>query len=79
VVMLLDVEMPRMDGFELTKLLRRDEKTANLPIIMITSRTADKHRDHALQLGVNAYLGKPFQEEALLAQIADFVADSAGK
>jgi chemosensory pili system protein ChpA (sensor histidine kinase/response regulator) len=79
VVMLLDVEMPRMDGFELTKLLRRDEKTVNLPIIMITSRTADKHRDHALQLGVNAYLGKPFQEEALLAQIAGYVADSAGK
>jgi chemosensory pili system protein ChpA (sensor histidine kinase/response regulator) len=79
VVMLLDVEMPRMDGFELTKLLRRDVKTAKLPIIMITSRTADKHRDHALQLGVNVYLGKPFQEEALLAQIAGFVADSAGK
>jgi chemosensory pili system protein ChpA (sensor histidine kinase/response regulator) len=77
-VMLLDVEMPRMDGFELTKLLRRDEKTMNLPIIMITSRTADKHRDHALQLGVNVYLGKPFQEEALLAQIAGFVASSSG-
>ncbi|OGT20818.1 MAG: hypothetical protein A2342_10125 [Gallionellales bacterium RIFOXYB12_FULL_54_9] len=72
-VMLLDVEMPRMDGFELTKLLRRDEKTKHLPIIMITSRTADKHRDFALQLGVNSYLGKPFQEESLLAQIAGFI------
>jgi chemosensory pili system protein ChpA (sensor histidine kinase/response regulator) len=77
-VMLLDVEMPRMDGFELTKLLRRDDKTKALPIIMITSRTADKHRDFALQLGVNSYLGKPFQEESLLAQIAEFVDASTG-
>jgi chemosensory pili system protein ChpA (sensor histidine kinase/response regulator) len=69
-VMLLDIEMPRMDGFELTRLMRRDEKTKNLPIIMITSRTADKHRDFAMQLGVNGYLGKPYQEEALLEQIA---------
>ncbi len=76
-VMLLDVEMPRMDGFELTKQLRRDAKTQSLPIIMITSRTADKHRDYALQLGVNAYLGKPYQEEALLQQIAGFAAVSA--
>ncbi|HEU0234653.1 MAG TPA: response regulator [Gallionella sp.] len=72
-VMLLDIEMPRMDGFELTKHLRRDAKTQNLPIIMITSRTADKHRDYAMQLGANAYLGKPYQEEALLQQIAGFV------
>lgn len=72
-VMLLDVEMPRMDGFELTKRLRQDNKTKNLPIIMITSRTADKHRDHALQLGVNAYMGKPYQEDFLLERIASFV------
>lgn len=74
-IMLLDVEMPRMDGFELTKLLRRDAKTKSLPIIMITSRTADKHRDFAMQLGVNAYLGKPYQEEELLAQIAGYLAN----
>ncbi len=72
-VMLLDVEMPRMDGFELTKQLRFNAKTKHLPIIMITSRTADKHRDHALQLGVNAYLGKPYQEDDVLARIAAFV------
>ncbi|OGS91366.1 MAG: hypothetical protein A2Z95_08680 [Gallionellales bacterium GWA2_60_18] len=72
-VMLLDIEMPRMDGFELTKHLRRDPATRDLPIIMITSRSATKHRDHALSLGVNAYLGKPFQEEELLRQIAGFV------
>ena len=71
-VMLLDIEMPRMDGFELTKHLRRDTRTQRLPIIMITSRAADKHRDYALQLGVNAYLGKPYQEEELLQHIAGF-------
>ncbi|MGV8934886.1 MAG: Hpt domain-containing protein, partial [Gallionellaceae bacterium] len=69
-VMLLDVEMPRMDGFELTKQLRRDNKTRNLPIIMITSRTAEKHKNYAFELGVNGYLGKPYQDEELLANIA---------
>jgi chemosensory pili system protein ChpA (sensor histidine kinase/response regulator) len=71
-VMLLDVEMPRMDGFELTKQLRRDSKTKSLPIIMITSRTADKHRNYAMELGVNEYLGKPYQDEELLENIARF-------
>jgi chemosensory pili system protein ChpA (sensor histidine kinase/response regulator) len=73
-VMLLDIEMPRMDGFALARELRRDPKTQNLPIIMITSRTADKHRDYAMQLGVNTYMGKPYQEDELLQNIADFVA-----
>jgi len=73
-VMLLDIEMPRMDGFALARELRRDPKTKDLPIIMITSRTADKHRDYAIQLGVNTYLGKPYQEDELLQNIADFVA-----
>jgi Response regulators consisting of a CheY-like receiver domain and a winged-helix DNA-binding domain len=73
-VMLLDIEMPRMDGFTLVRELRRDPKMQNLPIIMITSRTADKHRDYAMQLGVNTYLGKPYQEDELLQKIADFVA-----
>jgi chemosensory pili system protein ChpA (sensor histidine kinase/response regulator) len=73
-VMLLDVEMPRMDGFELTKRLRQDSRTRDLPIIMITSRTADKHRHFAIELGVNEYMGKPFQEEELLEHIARFTA-----
>jgi chemosensory pili system protein ChpA (sensor histidine kinase/response regulator) len=68
-VMLLDIEMPRMDGFEVTQHVRNTPRLADLPIIMITSRTADKHRDHALELGVNAYMGKPYQEEDLLAEI----------
>ena len=71
-VMLLDVEMPRMDGFELAKRLRQDPKTKELPIIMITSRSADKHRNYALELGVNEYLGKPYQEDALMRLINHF-------
>ena len=71
-VMLLDVEMPRMDGFELAKQLRRDARTMKLPIIMITSRTADKHRDYALELGVNQYMGKPYQEDELLAHLTNY-------
>jgi chemosensory pili system protein ChpA (sensor histidine kinase/response regulator) len=73
-VMLLDIEMPRMDGFELAKRLRQDSKTKDLPIIMITSRTADKHRNYAMELGVNEYLGKPYQDDELLQHIARFVA-----
>lgn len=76
-VMLLDVEMPRMDGFELTKNIRRNAKMKQFPIIMITSRTANKHRDYAMQLGVNAYLGKPYQEDDLLRRIAEYVAAAA--
>jgi len=72
-VMLLDVEMPRMDGFELTKRLRHDSRTQDLPIIMITSRTAEKHHRYALELGVNEYMGKPYQEEELLENIARFI------
>ncbi len=72
-VMLLDVEMPRMDGFELTKRLRQDSRTRDLPIIMITSRTAEKHRRYAMELGVNEYMGKPYQEEELLENISRFI------
>ncbi len=68
-LMLVDIEMPRMDGFDLTRNVRGNEATQAVPIIMITSRTADKHRNYALDLGVNAYFGKPYQEDALLAAI----------
>ncbi|MGQ9659515.1 MAG: Hpt domain-containing protein [Thermochromatium sp.] len=68
-VVLLDVEMPRMDGYELTRHIRRSERFKDLPIIMITSRTGAKHRDYATQLGVNRYLGKPYQEAQLIAEI----------
>jgi chemosensory pili system protein ChpA (sensor histidine kinase/response regulator) len=72
-VMLLDVEMPRMDGFELAKHVRQDARTQDLPIIMITSRTADKHRRYAMEIGVNEYMGKPYHEEELLDHIARLV------
>jgi chemosensory pili system protein ChpA (sensor histidine kinase/response regulator) len=72
-MMLLDIEMPRMDGFELATHMRNDERLRNVPIIMITSRTGDKHRDRALAIGVNQYLGKPFQEADLLESIQDIL------
>lgn len=72
-VVLLDIEMPRMDGFELTRKLKQDPRTAQVPIIMITSRAAEKHRRHALGLGVVAYLGKPYVERELLENISGLV------
>ncbi len=72
-VMLLDIEMPRMDGFEVARQVRHDERLGNLPIVMISSRTGDKHKEHANQLGVNKFLGKPFQENELLATIDELV------
>jgi chemosensory pili system protein ChpA (sensor histidine kinase/response regulator) len=73
-LMLVDIEMPRMDGFDLTRNVRGDERTKNIPIIMITSRSADKHRNVALELGVNAYFGKPYQEAVLLEAIGGLIA-----
>ncbi|WP_409027849.1 Hpt domain-containing protein [Janthinobacterium sp. SUN098] len=74
-LLLVDVEMPRMDGFDLTRNVRSDDKTRAIPVIMITSRSADKHRAHAFELGVNAYFGKPFQEDELLAEVGRLLAD----
>ena len=68
-IILLDVEMPRMDGFEVATLVRHDERMKDLPIIMITSRTGEKHRQRAMAIGVNEYLGKPYQESLLLETI----------
>jgi chemosensory pili system protein ChpA (sensor histidine kinase/response regulator) len=69
---LSDIEMPRMDGFELLRHLRARPETRATPVIMITSRLADKHRTHAFELGANEYLGKPYQEETLLALLARY-------
>jgi chemosensory pili system protein ChpA (sensor histidine kinase/response regulator) len=71
-LMLVDIEMPRMDGFELAMRLRQDARTAAVPIVIISSRTADKHRSRAQQIGVNAFLGKPYQEAEILAQLARY-------
>jgi chemosensory pili system protein ChpA (sensor histidine kinase/response regulator) len=75
-VMLLDIEMPRMDGFEVLRSVRRNEELKDLPIIMITSRTGEKHKQQAMELGVNQYLGKPFQEANLLETIDEVIAGS---
>jgi len=73
-VMLVDIEMPRMDGFDLTRNIRSDDRFRHIPIVMITSRTADKHRNFALSLGVNAYLGKPYSEDEMLGLVASLSA-----
>ncbi|MET3715752.1 chemosensory pili system protein ChpA (sensor histidine kinase/response regulator) [Pseudomonas sp. PvP001] len=65
-ILLLDIEMPRMDGFEVARRVRRHPTLRHLPIIMITSRTGQKHRERAMAIGVNEYLGKPYQENQLL-------------
>ncbi|MBI4692491.1 MAG: Hpt domain-containing protein [Gammaproteobacteria bacterium] len=72
-IVLLDIEMPRMDGFEFTKHVRSEAATAALPIVIISSRTADKHRQHAERLGVNLFLGKPYEDDRLLAAVASLV------
>ena len=71
-VVLSDIEMPRMDGFDLARNIRADSALRDLPIIMITSRIAEKHREHAMELGVNHYLGKPYSDEELLSLIQHY-------
>jgi chemosensory pili system protein ChpA (sensor histidine kinase/response regulator) len=73
-LMLLDIEMPRMDGYELARHMRNTEELKEIPIIMITSRTGDKHRTLAMELGVKRYLGKPYQETDLLDNIHSVLA-----
>ncbi len=74
-LMLLDIEMPRMDGYELARHMRNTEQLKEIPIIMITSRTGDKHRRLAMELGVKRYLGKPYQEAELLQNIDEVLAE----
>ncbi|NIM43172.1 MAG: response regulator [Hydrogenophaga sp.] len=71
-VVLSDIEMPRMDGFDLVRNIRADARLADLPVIMITSRIAEKHREHARELGVDHYLGKPYSEDELLVLVARY-------
>jgi chemosensory pili system protein ChpA (sensor histidine kinase/response regulator) len=72
-LMLVDIEMPRMDGFDLTRNVRNDRRLKHVPIVMITSRTAEKHRTLAREIGVDVFLGKPYQEEELLEHVATLV------
>lgn len=77
-IMLLDIEMPRMDGYEVARHMRNSAELKGIPIIMITSRTGDKHRNLAMELGVKRYLGKPFQESDLLENIYSVLSEVAG-
>jgi chemosensory pili system protein ChpA (sensor histidine kinase/response regulator) len=77
-VVLSDIEMPRMDGFDLARNIRADARLAHLPIVMITSRIAEKHREHAKELGVNHYLGKPYSEEELLSLVKHYCLQAVG-
>jgi chemosensory pili system protein ChpA (sensor histidine kinase/response regulator) len=72
-VILLDIEMPRMDGYEVAAHMRNDSRLKDVPIIMITSRVGEKHRARAIELGVDDYLGKPYQEAELLDAISPLV------
>lgn len=78
-VVLSDIEMPRMDGFDLARNIRADAALRDLPIIMITSRIAQKHREHAMELGVNHYLGKPYSDDELLSLIQHYAKLAAGE
>jgi chemosensory pili system protein ChpA (sensor histidine kinase/response regulator) len=71
-VVLSDIEMPRMDGFDLVRNIRGDAKLRDLPIIMITSRIAEKHRERARELGVDHYLGKPYSEDELIGLVRQY-------
>jgi chemosensory pili system protein ChpA (sensor histidine kinase/response regulator) len=75
--MLCDIEMPRMDGFDLVRNVRGDPELADIPVVMITSRIAQKHREHADELGVNHYLGKPYSEDTLLRLVREYSEESA--
>jgi chemosensory pili system protein ChpA (sensor histidine kinase/response regulator) len=72
-LMLLDIEMPRMDGYELATYMRNDSRLKDVPIIMVTSRTGEKHRQRALEIGVERYLGKPYQEADLLRHVQEIL------
>lgn len=70
-IILADMEMPRMNGLELTSHVRAKSSTRNVPVIMITSRSTEKHRRQAQVAGVSVYLTKPFNDEVLLRHVSE--------
>ena len=74
-LLLLDIEMPRMDGFELSAYVRADPRLRHIPIVIITSRSGQKHRDRATEVGANAYLTKPYKESELISQVRQVLAE----
>jgi chemosensory pili system protein ChpA (sensor histidine kinase/response regulator) len=72
-LMLLDIEMPRMDGYELATQMKADPHLRDVPIVMITSRTGEKHRQRAFEIGVERYLGKPYQEPELIRNVFELL------
>lgn len=74
-LMLLDIEMPRMDGYELATAMKAEARLRDVPIIMITSRTGEKHRQRAMEIGVERYLGKPYQEPELMRNVFELLAE----
>jgi chemosensory pili system protein ChpA (sensor histidine kinase/response regulator) len=78
-VVLLDIEMPRMDGYQVAEQMRADARLKKIPIIMITSRVGEKHRARAVEIGVDEYLGKPYQESQLLEAITPLVERNRGQ
>ena len=72
-LMLLDIEMPRMDGYELATHMKAEARLRGVPIVMITSRTGEKHRQRAFEIGVERYLGKPYQEHELVHNVYELL------
>ena len=72
-IILTDIEMPRMDGFGLSRNIRNDERLVNTPLIMISSRTADKHQNLAKEIGVDAFFGKPVQDDELITKMKELL------
>ena len=79
VMVFTDIEMPRMDGFDFVRAIRADAALRDLPVVMVTSRIAEKHREHARELGVDHYLGKPYSEEELLGLVKKYAQEAAEK
>jgi chemosensory pili system protein ChpA (sensor histidine kinase/response regulator) len=77
-LILLDIEMPRMDGYELMSTLQAQEAYRDIPIVILTSRAGEKHRRKAMELGASEYVVKPYQDEVLLSIIRHLVRDPQG-